>query len=247
MKTNKRILIVDDNAEFCENIKDVLELKGYEAVGVHDGFKALEAVRRDGYDIVLMDIKMPMMDGVETFRKLKEISPKIPVIMITAHAVEDCIREALRKGACGIFEKPIDFKRLICGIENALPDGQVIMVVDDNQELSANLLDVLAEKGYRGVIANDGKTAIQMARENKFDSILLDIKLPDMSGLEAYQAIRDVRPGVIVIIITAYMEEMGATIERSLQSDVYSCLEKPLDMDRLFEVIQTALESDTGN
>ncbi len=243
MNTGKKILIVDDNIEYCENVIDVLEMRGYEAVGVHDGFKALEVIREDGIDLVLMDIRMPIMDGVETFRKLKEVSPKVPVIMITAHAVEDRISEALWNGACGAFQKPVDFKRLTRSIDNALPDGALMMVVDDNQELSANLLDVLVEKKYRVIVANDGGTAVQMARENKFDFILLDMKLPDMNGLEVYQAIRNIRREGTVIIITGHKEEMGAIVEDALQRDAYACLEKPLDIDHLMQTIHGALEA----
>ena len=97
MKTHNNILIVDDNVEFCDNVSRILALKGYAATGVSDGFKALEAVENSDFDLVLMDIKMPLMNGVETFKKLKQIAPQTPVIMITAYAVEDLIGEALRE------------------------------------------------------------------------------------------------------------------------------------------------------
>ena len=112
------------------------------------------------------------------------------------------------------------------------------MVVDDNQDLSANLLDVLLEKGYHGIAANDGETAIQRARENKFDFILLDMNLPNMNGLETYQAIRNIRPEVVVIIITGYKKKMEDLIEQAQKANAYACLEKPLNMDRLQELIQ---------
>lgn len=67
MKKGK-ILIVDDNVDFCETCVGIFELQGYEAKGVHDGFNALEAVKEESFDLILMDIKMPAMDGVETFR-----------------------------------------------------------------------------------------------------------------------------------------------------------------------------------
>ena len=88
MSKKLRVLVVDDNEEFCQNITDILELKDYEVVSAYDGFKGLEAVKEDGFDLVLMDVKMPVMDGVETYRKVKEIAPDTPVIMVTADAVE---------------------------------------------------------------------------------------------------------------------------------------------------------------
>jgi two-component system, NtrC family, response regulator HydG len=242
MNTNSKILIVDDNTNFCESVSEVLQLEGYETAGVHDGFNAIKAVQQDSFDLVIMDIKIPKMDGVDTFRKLKDISSKIPVIMMTAYAVEDRIRLALREGAFGIFKKPIEFKRLLCSIKKALFDGALIMIADDDEKLCSNLLDTLVKKGYRGEVANDGETAVKMARENKFEIILLDMKLPEMNGLETYLSIRDIRPDVEVII-TGYKEEMGDLIEQALERNVYAYLQKPLNMDLLLEVIHKTLEN----
>lgn len=242
MVTKGKILVVDDNIDFCENIIDILESDGYEAEGVHDGFKALEVVGNNDFDLVLMDIRMPSMDGVETFIKLKEISPKIPVIMITAFTENGRIREALRYGACGAFEKPIDIERLKCSMKKARPNGAKIMIVDDDEKSSANMIDVLVENKYRGLAVHDGKSAIQLAREIKFDIILLDTKLPDMNSLEVYNTIHDIRPEAVIIIITENKEEMGVVVEESLQGNAYAYFEKPLDMDLLLNVINERLE-----
>ena len=247
MKTGKRILVVDDNTDFCENITDVLELEGYETVEVYDGLDALDAVKEDGFDLVLMDVKMPKMAGVETFRRLKEISPRLPVIMMTAFMVEDLIRLALQEGAFGAYQKPLDLKRLFFSIERALPNGALIMIADDNEELCANLSDTLGEKGYQVAVAKDGETAVKMARENKFDLILMDMKLPFMDGLETVMAIRNFRTDVQTIIITGHKEEMEDLIGQALKEKAHTCMEKPLDMDHLLECIQNILESDTGN
>jgi len=83
------ILIVDDNADFCTNCIDIFESKGYSATAVHDGFDAIEAVKGNPFDLVLMDIKMPVMNGVDTYKMLKQINPLLPVIMISAYAVEE--------------------------------------------------------------------------------------------------------------------------------------------------------------
>lgn len=247
MKTGKRILVVDDNTDFCENITDVLELEGYETVEVYDGLDALDTVKENGFDLVLMDVKMPKMDGVETFRRLKKISPRLPVIMMTAFMVEDLIRLSLQEGAFGAFQKPLDLKRLFFSIERALPNGALIMIADDNEELCANLSDTLGENGYRVTVAKDSERAVKMARENKFDVILMDMKLPFMDGRETVMAIRNFRSDVQTIIITGHKEEMGNLIEQALKESAYTCMEKPLDMDHLLKCIQNILESDTRN
>ncbi len=242
MVTRRKVLVVDDNIDACENIIEILESNGYEAVGVHDGFRALDAVEKNGIDLVLMDVRMPTMDGVETFKKLKVISPEIPVIMITACVEDGRIREALRGGASGAFEKPLDIERLKCGMKKTIPNGARIMIVDGNKESSANMMDILREKKYRAIAVYDGNAAIQMAREIKFDIIIVDMKLPGMNSIKVCNAICDIRPETIVITIAENREEWKTKVEQSLLCKVHTCLEKPLHMDHLLEIVQDELK-----
>ncbi len=243
MTKNKKILVVDDNHNYRESVIDILEIEGYDAVGVDDGFKAIEVIGEDSFDMVLMDIKMPRMDGIDTFKKLKEISSKIPTIIMSAFALEDRISEGLRSGVFGSFQKPINYDRLFCSIERAFPDGALVMIADNNKEFCFGLRDVLVDKGYRVVTARDGAIAVQMAREKRFDIIILDNQLPDINGTKTYQAIRSIRPDVPVISITENKEEAGYIVDKSIENDMYACMEKPLDMERLLGVMQKALES----
>jgi two-component system response regulator HydG len=243
VKTNRRILVVDDNIDYCEGIIDFLEMEGFDAVGVHDGFKALETIKEEEFDMVLMDVRMPGMDGVETFQKLKDVSPETPTILMTAFAVESRIREALRDGVFGAFQKPVDNERLICSIKKSFPGGAVVMIADDDKELSSDLLDKFTEKGYRGVVVRKRETAIRMAGEKKFDIIILDTKQKDIDGVETYQKIRDFRPDVNIIIVTDNKKETEKLFDHVSKDDVCVFLEKPLDIDNLLEVTQKALES----
>jgi CheY-like chemotaxis protein len=111
-----KVLVVDDNEEFCGNVVDILELKDYKVVTANSGLEAIELVRKGHYDLVLMDVRMPGLDGSATFREIKEITPETPVVMVTAFAVEET-DEALREGAVGALRKPLDFDRLFELIE----------------------------------------------------------------------------------------------------------------------------------
>lgn len=242
MSAKLSILVVDDNEDFCRNVSDILELKGYQVTMANDGFQALELVKQNGFALVLMDIKMPVMDGVATFKRIKEIAPETPVIMITAYAVEDLIREALREGAFGSLRKPLDFDQLFELIRNATCNGALIMVVDDDENLCVNMRDVLSGKGYRVSLAYDGNSAIEQAQKNNFDVMLIDLKLPTLNGLETYLAIRQFRPNVVVIIITGYPQEMNNLAQQALQGNAYTCLEKPINMDELVSLLEQIKE-----
>jgi DNA-binding NtrC family response regulator len=208
----------------------------------YDGFKALESVKQNGFDLGLIDIKMPVMNGVETFKKMKEIAPGTPVIMMSAYAVEDLIREALQEEVFGFLKKPVDFEKLYKLIEQATAKGALILVVDDDQEFCANMNNILTDKGYRVSIARDGNMAIEKVWENNFDIILLDMKLPPLNGLETYLAIREIRWNVVVIVITGYLQEMGDLTQKALQESAYVCLEKPLNMDELISLLEKIKE-----
>ena len=246
MKKTVRILVVDDNVEYCLNLADILELQGYEVVAVHDGFQALEMVRADGFGLVLMDIKMPVMNGLEVFKKIKEISPPLPVILMTAYALDNLIEEALQRGIWGVLHKPVDLEQLRLIIKNALPDGALIMVVDDDQELCATLGDMLGEQGYRVRVAHDGRRAVQMAREETFDAILLDLKLPILNGLETHLAIQAVRPDIVTIVITGYADAMEDLGQQVMHKNAYACLAKPLDIAHLLHLLRQVEELKTG-
>lgn len=238
MSEKLRILVVDDEKEFCQNMKDILEMENHKVVVAYDGFSALELVKQDGFDMVLMDVKMPAMDGVETFKKMKEFAPGIQVIMVTAYAVEELLREALREGAFGTLRKPLDYSKLFSLIEEAVPSGAMILVVDDDEKLCANMKDILVDKGYKVDVAYDGITAIHKTQEQSFDIIILDMKLPSLNGLETYLAIRDIRPNVVAIMITGYPQEMGNLVQQAMQENAYVCLEKPIGMDNLLSLLE---------
>ena len=241
MNMSKNILIVDDNMKFCESISEVLEMEGYRTESVNNGLAALDAIKGDDINLVLMDIKMPEMDGVDTFLKIKDISSDIPVILMSAYAVDDRIQIALHNGVFGVFNKPLHFERLLRSIKKAGSDGALIMIADDDEALTSRLLDELAEKGYESIVAKDSDTAVDIAKETRVDIIILDMKSQAIRGMETYSSIREIRPDVIVIILGSLNSENGEFANVGIKSNVGACLEKPVDMNQMLESIQKLL------
>ncbi|MFA4835295.1 MAG: response regulator [Dehalococcoidia bacterium] len=242
MPENLKVLVVDDNVEFCQNVADILEMRDYKVKIAYDGLNAIEMVKEDGFNLVLMDFKMPVIDGVETFKRLKEIAPETAVIFITAYATENIIDDALRQGAFGCLKKPLDFERLFAVIENTIADGALVLVVDDDQDLCANMEAILSDRGFRVSVALDGRIALEKIRENNFDIILLDMKLPYHNGLEIYLAARALRPDMTAIITTGYPQEMGGMAQQALKKCAYTYLEKPVNIDELTQLLEQIAE-----
>ena len=244
MEQKASILIVDDNVSLCRTLSLVLGRQGYAVNTAKDGLEALVKVQESPFDMIFMDIKMPLMDGVETYRRIKKIRPEAIVMMMTAYAVEDLVQQALEEGAYGIVYKPLDIGKVVAVIEEAreTKEGVLVLVVDDDPGTCITLKNILIKKGYQVGIAYTGEEAIAMARERVYDIIFVDMKLPTITGLETYLAIRKINPEVVAIMMTAYRQGMSDLVEEALRSNVYTCLYKPLEMEEVLKLVDEIRE-----
>jgi two-component system response regulator HydG len=244
MEKRASILIVDDNISLCKTMSFVLGHKGYTVTTAKDGPEAIEKVNERSFDMIFMDIKMPVMDGVETYRRIKKVRPEATVMMMTAYAVEDLVQEALQEGAYGIIYKPLDIEKVVALIEEAkgAKRAMLILVVDDDEGTCITLKNILIKKGHEVAIAHSGEEAIATMKEKTHGIIFIDMKLPTINGLEAYLAIKKINPEVVAIIMTAYRQEMADLVEEALNKHAYSCLYKPLDMEEVLRLIDEIRE-----
>jgi two-component system nitrogen regulation response regulator NtrX len=121
-----KILVIDDERAIRNTLKEVLEYEKHEVDLAEDGPKGLEMFAANSYDIILCDIKMAMMDGIEVLAKISDASTDTPVIMISGHGNIDTAVEAIKKGAYDFLEKPLDLNRLLITIRNAMDKSRLI-------------------------------------------------------------------------------------------------------------------------
>jgi len=136
MSEKKRILLIDNEAGLCRMMEQILLDNGYLARAYTSPQKAVEEFRPGAWDLVITDIKMPGMSGLEVLQKVKEVSRDIPVIMITAYATVDMSIQALRKGAYDMLTKPFEPDELIYRVKNALQQSELL---EENRELRREL------------------------------------------------------------------------------------------------------------
>jgi DNA-binding NtrC family response regulator len=234
------ILIVDDDSGTARTTALILDRKGHTVETASSGPEALEMVQARPFDLILLDIKMPLMNGVETHRRIKEIRPQAVVVMMTAYAVEELIDQALKDGAHDILYKPLDFDRLLRIIReaNGSQCGALVLVVDDNAALRDALGEALDRGGYVVTTAQTGEEALAIARERPHDILFIDLKLPTINGLETYLSIREVNPQAIAVIMTGYPDEMGELLKKAMEQDAYTYLQKPFDIEDVLELAQ---------
>ena len=236
------ILVVDDQVGMLETFTDILIDKGYRVSTAEDGYTAIDKVRKESFDVIFMDIKMPGINGVQTFREIKKINPKSAVIMMTAYSVEDLVKEAIEEGAYTVIYKPFDMDRIVETIERVLKTI-LVLLVDDRYEDRETLKDILEDKGYKVIETDSGYKAIELVKKGKYkyDIIFLDIKMPDIDGVKTFEEIHKINPEIPVIMITGYsVEEL---IQEALNKGAYACLTKPFDVEKILEVMGKVLES----
>ncbi|KAF0203815.1 MAG: putative two component sigma-54 specific transcriptional [Bacteroidetes bacterium] len=120
-----RILVIDDERSIRSTLKEILEYEGYQMDEAPDGPTALELAAKEKYDVVLCDIKMPLMDGIEVLDKLL-IMNDTPVVMISGHGNIETAVDAIKRGAYDYIAKPLDLNRLLITIRNAMEKGSLI-------------------------------------------------------------------------------------------------------------------------
>jgi len=241
-----RILLVDDNIEFLDSTKDVVEEEGFEVVTATSGEEAIRLIGWQNFDLVIMDIKMPGLNGVESFIAMKRHDPDIRVIMCTAYIVEDLIRQALAEGAYAVLNKPFEISLLLRTIESALKgrDGGRILLADRDPQFASILNEFLAAQGHKVVVAENGLDAVKRAGEQEFDILLLDIKLAGLDGVQAYYRVKAVRPDIAAAIITGYSDEIDAATQLALRREKgLISLKKPLDTVQLVNLLENICEA----
>ncbi|MBU3914391.1 response regulator [bacterium] len=118
--SNLKVLLVDDESEFVSTLAERLYLRGIHANTANDGEDALRAVMDDKPDLVILDIKMPGLSGIEVLKEIKKIDPQLPIILLTGHGSTKEGMEGMKYGAYDYLMKPIDINELIQKIQDAI-------------------------------------------------------------------------------------------------------------------------------
>ena len=231
------ILVVDDEVDTCRNLSDILTDLGYSVDMAHEGLTALAMVRQKPYDVALLDLKMPGMDGLTLYREIKKLRAETVAIVVTAYAGGDTKAEALAAGAWQVLSKPVDFPKLLGLVDEAL--GQpLVMVIDDDHDLCANLWDLLRERGYRVCIAHDEKEAVERLKGREFKIVLIDMKLPDGDGSTVFRLVRQTNPQARTVVITGHRSEMDQLVKQVMDEGADAICYKPFDVPRLLTTLE---------
>lgn len=232
-----RLLVVDDEFNLLLTLTANLELEGFDVVGVQSAAEALELVAREPFDLLLTDIRMPGMNGVELFSRVKELRPEMPVVLMTAFALEGMVDEAVRSGAFTVLSKPFDVEHMIATLSRA-HGHPVVLVVDDAREQATTTAAALEACGLRAEPVFDGEQALAALRERKVDVCVVDLVMPGMGGLELIDRIREIDPHVAFIAVSGH--NVPELMRKVASRGAHACMQKPFDPMALVSTIARA-------
>ncbi|HET7632373.1 MAG TPA: response regulator [Gemmatimonadaceae bacterium] len=234
---SKRILVVDDDRSMVTTLCDIMELHGWEAVRGYDGAEAADLAEAHAVDVVLMDVRMPKVDGVAALREIKRRRPGVRVILMTAYAAQDLLAQAEREGALKILRKPVEMGDLLELLESAARESRTVLVVDDDPAYLDTLTDVLGERGIATTKARSLDEALNRMESRTPSAVILDLKLPGVDPPSSLVAIRDANPSVLLVLYSGHSAALSDTVRDAPAGLVDAAFLKPIPVDELLRIL----------
>ncbi|HPZ09862.1 MAG TPA: response regulator [Candidatus Eremiobacteraeota bacterium] len=226
----ERILVVDDEKNIIDLLTLSLSFEGFEVFSAYRGDEAISKARSNHPDLIVLDVLLPYLDGLEVCRQLKRniSTSDIPVIMLTCLRDLETKLESFKAGVFDYLTKPIVTENLLESIRKALHPG--LIIVDDNEDLAFALKLWFEEKGYVVSVAKEAFEAFVLLEEHEYEMAILDYNLGHgPTGLEVYNYIKHMNLPTRVLFITSEIDNQE--LNRVSIEDTLPVLGKPFKLN----------------
>jgi len=243
MARDIKILVVDDDRYLLDLLLETLKTIGYDTIGASGAQEALALLETTPIDLVITDIRMPGMDGVEFARRVKNTRPDLPVIFITGVFSSSILQKV---DAQGFLAKPFRIGQIEELIEEVMgrsnitdqsPPPDRVLVVDDDETFRLMLMETLKLCGYNVAGSADGRTAIAALEQGHISAVITDVKMPGMDGISLAKSIRDKWPEIPIVMITGYLPAEDLSLESAGVVDGF--LMKPFKIESITELLES--------
>lgn len=236
---SKRILVVDDDRAMVATLCDIMELHGWETVRAFDGADAANLVEAYDVDVVLMDVRMPKVDGVAALRDIKRRRPGVRAVLMTAYAAHDLLAQAEQEGALRILRKPVELGALLDLLDTAARDARGVLVVDDDPAYLTTLSDLLSRQGMATTQARTLEEALSLLETRRPGAVVLDLKLPGVDPpSSSIVAIREASPSVLLVLYSGHSAALRDAVRDAPPGLVDAAFMKPIPVDDLIRVLE---------
>ena len=231
-----RVLIVDDDKGMVTTLKDILGACGYQALHAESGHEAIEHARTGTPHAVLMDIRMPGLNGVDTFRELKRLAPDAYVIFMTAYATSELVEEARREGAIEVLPKPIDMELLLdllSDITSRIP----LLILDEDADIQLDAAGATLSTRLQIERVPTIEQAVLRFEKEPWRVLLLDLEVARRVASEL-RILHELNPNVLILAISDIPKpQLGKS-----RSMVAAHLPKFFEPQELIDVIRAVAE-----
>ncbi|MGZ3420204.1 MAG: response regulator [Polyangiales bacterium] len=232
-----RVLVVDDEAPLLMTLAANLELEGFDVIGAANANDALTELRAGKFDLVLSDIRMPGMNGVDLFRQIKQIAPDLPVVLMTGFAVEELVQDAMREGAYAVLPKPCPMDQVLDVVGRAAR-APAVLVVDDVAACAESTAAALSAVGIKARAVTDAQAALDQVRSGEVDVCVVDMVMPEVSGPDLMEQVRSIDRAIAFIAVTG--ELATQLLRRAAALGAHTCMSKPISPEDLARAIARA-------
>jgi two-component system catabolic regulation response regulator CreB/two-component system response regulator ChvI len=252
MSKMKKILVVDDESDVCLVLEKVLSDYGFVVDAYEHPLLALEKFKANSYDLVILDIRMPELNGFAIYREIKRLDKKVKICFLTAgemyYGSYSDIFSSLP--ANHFIRKPIDNEELMKRINEIIGNTPMItagekrriMIVDDDPDIANLYRSSLEHIGFLVAAFNDPLLALYNYKAGTYDLLLIDIKMPQMNGFELYQKLSNMGDKSKVCFITAF-EEFNKQFKELFPDlkEKLCFLRKPIELHYLTRVVKSEM------
>ncbi|QGJ71161.1 Hypothetical protein PBC10988_28640 [Planctomycetales bacterium 10988] len=233
-----RILIAEDERNLRVTLSDILAEEGYEVTTVGDGREAIELARHHYFDVFLLDLRMPTLDGEKTFRLLKESYPSARVILMSGYGQDHLKQSLLQQGALAFVDKPVDIEELLEIIEEV--DHPSILCMSGKISVPVEIWQTLRDHGYRVTLVQSPEDGMELVKHVRFDIIMIDVELMGPTDNEICLSLKDLDrevPTFMLVNTNEKAEQAEQLAEEVVRSTAFSFLLKPLNKIVLMDLL----------
>lgn len=261
-----KILVIEDDGIVRDALRELLGRAGYEAGFAADGGNGVQAYKNQRPDLVLLDRNLPVLSGTAVFARIRAFDPSARIIILSGYDDPAEMAVYLNHGAAAFLSKEDGLSNVLGAVEAVLGPAPaapgpraapapapapvqapaantraqpLVLVADDETIVRGVLRRALAEIGCRVIEAADGEEALEMARNNRPDIIMLDLVMPRMEGLDVLRTLVPELPAAAFMIITGYGEEMSG--REALRLGAMDYVTKPFNLDLLKTAVEARL------
>lgn len=240
--TRQHVLIVDDDQDFATSLADLVEEQGFDITCSTSGEEAVRLFDRESFDLTFMDVRMPVMNGVECLQEIRRKQPDAKVVMVTGFSADGLLQQAKDCGAMDVMHKPVILQHLF-SVLNDIKSAGVILVVDDDDACAKSMQELLIQQGYEVHAVSCCSEALNAVLSIGVDLMILDLRLPVLSGYETYMELREAGHDLPVIVITAYPEDESEQLRKMTPFLKAGYLVKPARPEKLVQKVASILKT----